>query len=121
MSAETFPTFIGLDISVVRTTIYATKVQRSGSGMERRAKFQATPLYRFRLRINSLRTTRAGNEVTALASFFERMAGQFDTFSFTDTVDGTVRTCRFESDELDLEQIVALLFSTGITFITVKT
>lgn len=120
MSAETFPTLIGVDVVVTRTTVYATKVQRSGSGMERRARLQSTPLYRFRFKINSLRTTRASNEVATLASFFERMAGQWDTFTFVDPVDGTSRTCRFEEDELDIEKIVATLFSSGVTFITVK-
>jgi hypothetical protein len=119
--AGTFPTLVGIDIAVKRTTVYATGLQTSSSGLERRARFQSTPVYRYNLRINSLNTARAGNELSTLVAFFESQAGRFDTFNFTDPVDGTVRSCRFDSDELDVTRIVSALWESGVDIISVKT
>lgn len=116
-----FPTLVGIGATITRTTVYATKVQTSSSGMERRARFQATPVYKFNFKINSLNTARAGNELNTLVAFFESNSGMFDTFTFTDPVDGSVRTCRFDTDELDVSRIVNTLWESGIDIITVKT
>jgi len=109
----TFPTLPGLDISVKRSEIYSTLVQPGATGKEQRASFQSTPRFQFDLTFNFFRQTgfsanTVSDELAALQTFFETQKGQWDTFSFTDPVDSTVRTCRFAQDQLDIERIVAL-------------
>ena len=109
----TFPTLPGLDISVKRTDVYSTMVQAGGTGKEQRASVQATPRYRFELTFNFFRQTNFSaqttfDELASLVTFFETQKGRWDAFNFTDPVDGTVRTCRFDQDELDIQRIVQL-------------
>jgi hypothetical protein len=102
-----FPTLAGVNMEVHRTPVYATKVLTSKSGKEQRAKFQATPFYRFDISISFLReTSGAGNEMQALLDFFLTVKGKWDTFTFTDPYDGTTRTCRLDQDEIDAGRIV---------------
>jgi hypothetical protein len=109
----TFPTLPGLDIAVKRTEIFSTLVQPGSTGKEQRASFQGTPRYQFELTFNFFRQTNFSaqttfDELSTLVTFFETQKGQWDTFSFTDPVDGTVRTCRFAQDQLDIQRIVNL-------------
>ena len=48
------------------------------------------------------------DELSSLQTFFETQKGMWDTFSFPDPVDSTVRTCRFAQDTMDIERIVYL-------------
>jgi len=109
----TFPTLPGLDIAVKRTEIYSTLVQAGATGKEQRSSFQSTPRYQFDLTFNFFRQTAFSaqttfDELASLVTFFETQKGQWDTFSFTDPVDSTVRTCRFAQDTLDIQRIVSL-------------
>ena len=109
----TFPTLPGLDIAVKRSEAYSTAVQVGSSGKEQRASFQATPRFSFELTFNFFRQTAFSaqttfDELANLQTFFETQKGRWDTFSFTDPVDSTVRTCRFDQDTLSIERIVAL-------------
>lgn len=109
MSNSVFPSFAGVDISVKRSEIYATKIQTSSSGKEMRASFQSTPRYRYELRLNFLRQAvynTATDEVAQLKTFFDTMLGSWDSFLFNDPVDGVQRRVRFEGDAMDLEQLV---------------
>jgi hypothetical protein len=109
MSNAVFPTFPGLDIAVKRSAVYATKIQTSSSGKELRASFQSTPRYHYELRMNFLRQAAFNtivDEVATLKAFFDMMLGAWDSFFFTDPVDGVQRRVRFEQDNMDLEQLV---------------
>lgn len=122
----TFPTFKGLDIGVKRSEMYSTSVQVGASGKEQRASFQSTPRFQFELTLNFLRqagysTNTVTDELATLQAFFESMLGQWGTFNFTDTVDGTVRLCRFAQDNMDVTRIGGKIWDGGtIKLITVK-
>ena len=107
----TFPTLPGLDIAVKRTEIFATMVQPGASGKEQRASFWSTPRFQFDLTFNFFRQANFSaqttfDELATLQTFFESMLGQFNTFNFTDPVDGSTKLCRFAQDTMDIEQIV---------------
>ncbi len=123
----TFPTLPGLDIAVKRSEAYSTAVQVGSSGKEQRASFQATPRFSFELTFNFFRQTAFSaqttfDELASLQTFFETQKGRWDTFSFTDPVDSTVRTCRFDQDTLSIERIVALAWkgAAAVRLISVK-
>jgi hypothetical protein len=123
----TFPSLPGLDIAVKRTgPIYSTGVQSGATGKEQRASWWSSPKFSYELTFNFLRQANFSaqtlfDEVLALKTFFDSMAGQFGTFNFLDPVDGVVRTCRFQQDQLDLEQIVYLVWKSGsIRLLSVK-
>ena len=122
-----FPTLPGLGINVKRTgPIYSTSIQTGATGKEQRASWWSTPKYAYELTFNFLRQANFSaqtlfDEILALKTFMDSMAGQFGTFNFTDPVDGVVRTCRFQQDQLDLEQLVNLVWKGGsVKLITVK-
>ena len=98
MSSSIFPSFAGVDVAIKRSTIYATKVQTSASGKELRATFQATPIYKWDLKMNFLRQAgynTATDEVAQLGQLFVNLKGAWDSFLFTDTVDNTVTLRNF--------------------------
>lgn len=121
-----FPVLAGLDIAVKRSEVFATLVQVSASGKELRSSFWSTPRYHYELTFNFLRQANYSpltpcDELVALRTFFEAALGQFNTFSYTDPLDGTVQTCRFEQDNLDLEQIFFLMWKgEPLKLVTVK-
>jgi len=124
--AGTFPTLKGLDIAVKRSEIYSTMVQVGSSGKEQRGSFQATPRFQFELTINFLRqtgysTNTVSDELATLQAFYEAQLGQMLTFSYTDPVDSTVRTCRFMEDVQGLTRIGGKVWDGGVVkLITVK-
>jgi hypothetical protein len=105
----TFPALPGIDQAIKRTPIYSTVVQVAPSGKEARAAFTATPRYRYELPVNFLRQvgyrTGIADELALIQTLFDNNKGRWDTFSFTDPVDGVMRTCRFDQDNLPLEKI----------------
>ena len=119
MSNLIFPTLPGLDIAVKRSEAFSTFVQVAASGKELRASYASTPVFHYELTFNFLR--QAGyspltvfDELATLTGFFETHKGMWDSFLFNgDPVDGVQRRCRFEQDNLDLEQIVAKAFNGG--------
>ena len=121
-----FPTLKGLDIAVKRTEIYSTLVQAAASGKELRASFQSTPRYQFELTFNFLRqsgysSNTPSDELATLQAFFESMLGQWGTFTYTDPVDSTVRTCRFAQDTIDFTRIGNKVWDGGVVkLISVK-
>jgi hypothetical protein len=96
-------------------------VQTSTSGRELRASWQSRPKYEFQITFEALITGKGGQaQPQALSAFYVRMRGAWDTFSFTDPLDGTVRTCRFLEDGLELERFTAYHWKTsGIKLIEV--
>jgi hypothetical protein len=117
--AGTFPAFPGLDIRVLRSAVYATGIQTSSSGVEVRASFQSTPRYRYELAINFLRNN--VGELASLYSFIDTQRGSWDTFAFTDPVDGLTRSCRFDMDEIEFERVVDAIWGVkNLKLISVK-
>ena len=93
MSSLIFPKLAGLDISVKRTPVFATKIQTSSSGKEQRASFQAFPRYRYELRMNFLRQANSYNtvsdEAATLMNFLAQHRGAWDSFLFADPYDSS--------------------------------
>jgi hypothetical protein len=114
MSNETFPTFPSRAISIKRRALFSTKVQTSTSGMELRTSWQSRPKYEFQITFEALVTGKGGlTQPQILNSFYVRMRGAYDTFKFTDPLDGTERKCRFMDDNLELERFSAYHWKTG--------
>lgn len=90
MSNAVFPSLPGIGWDVVRSPIWSTIVQGTASGMETRASFYQTPLYRYDLKYEVLRAASAYTELQQLVGFFNARQGRFDTFLFTDPADNTV-------------------------------
>lgn len=89
MGNAVYPDLPGLDIAVTKRPAFATKIQRSVSGHEARAAFQAYPLWTFTLAYNVLRAG-AERELQALAGFFLARRGAWDSFLFLDPDDSAV-------------------------------
>jgi uncharacterized protein (TIGR02217 family) len=100
--AAVFPTLPGLGWSVHKRPFFATRVQTSASGQERRAAFWTYPIYRFDLTWNVLRDDRSvrsnvaptapADELRNLCAFFLARRGSFEPFWFTDPTDYRVTT-----------------------------
>lgn len=109
MSNAFFPTLPGTKMEVKRRPRWKTTVHTSRSGREQRIGWWNTTLYEFELHIEVLRQgSPYGSNVEAatLSDFYNARQGAFDTFFFTDPLDGTTRTVRFKEDQLEFERIV---------------
>ena len=114
MSNEVFPTFPGRSITIKRKAHFSTKTQTSNSGRELRTSWQSRPKYEFQITFNVLIIGKDGKtQPQELNDFYVRMRGTWDTFKFTDPLDGQIRTCRFLDDSLDLERISAYHWKTS--------
>lgn len=89
MSSAVFPDLPGIDIKVRKTPIWSTKVQTAVSGRELRAAFYSTPIYKFGLALNVLRSG-AEAEFQSIIGFFNSRRGRFDNFLFADPEDNAV-------------------------------
>lgn len=78
---------------------FSTHVFRFLDGSEQRFPAYAAPIQRWVIRLDLLDES----ELTALQQFFVSEGGRAGTFSFTDPFSGSVVTCMFDSDELDLD------------------
>ncbi len=77
---------------------FSTTVVRFLDGSEQRFPWYAAALKRWVIRLELLDES----ELTALQAFFVSEGGRAGTFSFTDPFSGSMVTCMFDSDELDL-------------------
>lgn len=92
MSSLVFPTLIGRRPNISRTAVYATGVQEAVSGVEYRANWRSRPRTRWGLEYEVLRSDLTNAEWQKLVGFFERHAGAYDSFLFTDPEDSTLTT-----------------------------
>jgi len=121
MSNSVFPTFVGLKMGVVRTPVYATKIQTASSGKESRASFQSTPRYEYSIQLEFLRTAVNGNEVTTLLAFIDAHKGSFEDFLFPDPYLGSNVRVRFTDDKTVFTQFASGYWSvSNINLISVK-
>jgi len=81
MSNAVYPDLPGVKPEQPRIPVFATKIQRSVSGAEARAAFQAYPLRRFALSYEFLRHG-AENELRILEGFFLARRGAWDSFLY---------------------------------------
>lgn len=105
-----FPTTLpGIELKWTRKPVFSTKIQKSSSGRELRTSWYASPIYEFTCSVEFLRqgaiSSGTFNEAGTLYSFFETQRGAWDSFQLTDPFDGTTRTCRFQEDSLELQQM----------------
>jgi len=114
MSSEHFPSFSGRSITIKRKAKFATKTQTSNSGRELRTSWQSRPKYEYQITFDVLITGLDGKtQPQTLNSFYIRMRGSWDTFYFTDPLDGQIRTCRFLEDGLEIERMSLYHWKTG--------
>lgn len=114
MSNEVFPlTLKGLDIKIVRTPVYKTRVQEAVSGKELRASWWSTPRYKYTLTFNFLRQGLNSDEADTLRGFFARHLGSWDSFLLNDPYDDVQRRVRFDGDELEMSRLLADTISLG--------
>lgn len=93
MPLQPFPTLPGLGWSVIKTpSLAGTKIQRSVSGREWRAGWQALPIYDWTLKYDFLRQNPALNfqELDTLRGFFMQQQGAATPFLYTDPTDNAV-------------------------------
>lgn len=96
MSNYVFPSALpGVAISFTRSAETDVKIQRAVSGKEYRSTWQASPLYRYTLNFEFVRSAAAYAELQSLASFWARHFGQLDSFLFTDPEDNAVTAMGF--------------------------
>lgn len=87
MSSGLFlPSLLGLGWNVIKTPIWATKVQTSVNGKELRAAFWSRPRWKFTLTYDMLRAD-VNADLQKLMGFFNQMKGSFDDFYFADPTD----------------------------------
>jgi hypothetical protein len=117
MSDQVFPSFLkGFDIKVRRAPVFSTEIQAAESGKEQAATFWSTPIYEYEVTFNFLRQLGFSqftlqDEARVLIGFFEAHRGRFDSFWFDDPYDGIRRRVRFDSDRLDTERFLYLVWS----------
>lgn len=90
MGNAIFPTLPGLAWSVTKTPTWKTTIQRSVSGKETRASYQARPIWSFTLSYEVLRGYSGLTEYQQLVAFFNQRMGAFDSFLFQDGSDSSV-------------------------------
>lgn len=126
MSAYTFPALPGVSVDVQRTPFYRTTTLETWSGKEVRLARQSSARVRIRLQVNFLRDTVAApspwaaySELGIVKYFHTIHKGSWDSFSIADPDGGATLTVRFESDELNLAQVVPNVWSGEIILVTV--
>jgi hypothetical protein len=114
MSSTAFPSLAGLKPRITRSAIYNTLVQTVQAGTELRLRRWGGTKYRYTLSFEFLRQAGVTDEVDALVAHIEQHKGKFDSFPFTDPLDGVVRRVRYESDEIEFERVIPGSPTTGI-------
>jgi hypothetical protein len=127
MSALVWPDLPGLDIAVERETEEPdVTVRRTVNRKEYRTLWPAPPVYHYKLKFNYLDQNTAApapfgtyNQVSVLSSFIDTVYGTWDTFSYTDPIDGTSRTVRFEQGTLKLKKLAEGMFEAQVQLVSV--
>jgi uncharacterized protein (TIGR02217 family) len=114
-----FPSSLkGLDIEVERKTLWSTLIQTAASGKELRGSFWTTPRFLFTVTVNFVRQSGFSiktltDELQQLASFFNALRGQWDSFLFVDPVNGNPSGVSFGTGN-GLATIFQLLDNEGL-------
>jgi hypothetical protein len=96
MSNYVFPSSLpGVNISMTRSAETDVKIQRAVSGKEYRSTWWASPLPRYTLNFEFVRSAAAYAELQSLASFWARHFGALDSFLITDPEDNAVTSMGF--------------------------
>ncbi len=90
MSNNFFPALPGLSWDNVRTPVWQTRRQQSVSGRVTTAADWSSPLYKWQLSYDFLRSNPTYGELQTLIGFFNGLSGSFDTFLYVDPTDNTV-------------------------------
>ena len=97
MSNSVFPTLPGIGWSVMKTPMWSTALQAATSGREVRVGLRSSPLYKFAMTFNFLRSDASWAELQALMAFYNARNGMYDSFLFTDATDSAVTAQVFGS------------------------
>lgn len=87
MSNLVFPTLPGLAWGLTKTPTWSTRLQTAASGREDAQDLFSSPMYRFELPFNFLRSHARYGEFQALYGLFQKLRGRFDTFLYEDPDD----------------------------------
>jgi uncharacterized protein (TIGR02217 family) len=90
MSNSVYPVLPGIAFGTVRSPTWSTKIQTAVSGKELRAAFWSTPIWKYTLVYEFLRTASAFQELQTLFGFYNQRQGQFDSFLFSAPDDNSV-------------------------------
>lgn len=90
MSQLIYPALPGLQWPIRKAPAWETKAKRTPSGREFRTSSMTYPRYRYTLQYEFLRDAAAYNEFQQLFGLFDKVAGAFDTFLFSDPNDNAV-------------------------------
>ena len=90
MSDLIFPTLPGISWNIVRTPLWATRVQTSISGRQSRQADWTYPRYSWELDYDFLRSGPGYSELQTLVGFVNQMQGGFATFLYRDDDDNAV-------------------------------
>ena len=122
----TWPTIPGMTMEIIRTVEWSTTIKRSASGRETRIQWWPAPLYNYQITIEFLRQGTvnphhaAYSEAQTLVGFFNTNMGAWDTFTFTDPLDGIQRTVRFSEDTLAITRRFSNIWDIVDTPITLQ-
>ena len=95
MSNAVYPVLPGLTYGVVKSPTWSTRVQTAVSGKELRAAFWSTPIWRYTLVYEFLRSASTFAELQNLVGFFNQRQGKFDSFLLDDPDDDSVTAQQF--------------------------
>jgi uncharacterized protein (TIGR02217 family) len=95
---------------------YKTVVTPFESGKEQRRKKWTAGKRRFTLRFNAL----SAADVNAILTFFIARCGSYESFTFTNPVDSSSYTVRFESDTIAQQFVTSAAGGLETTLVEVK-
>lgn len=102
-----FPSFVAKKRNCRRAgPFYDEIIATSKTGKETRACYQLTGRYRWTIGLTRLSQDLNGDEVSTLCTFIAARRGRYDPFTFTCPLDGTTRSVRFDTPQIELERIV---------------
>lgn len=90
MSNAVFPLLPGLKLEHSKTPQWATKARSAMNGREVRQSFYSSPIWKFDISYEVLRTYTLVSELAQIVGFFNNRRGSFDSFLFNDRDKNTV-------------------------------
>jgi uncharacterized protein (TIGR02217 family) len=90
MSNNFFPALPGIAWDNVRTPVWQTRRQQSVSGKVTTMADWASPLYKWQLTFDFLRSNPTYGEMQTLMAFYNQLQGGYDTFLYIDPDDNAV-------------------------------
>jgi len=107
---------IAPDFTVEEEIAYNTLTTQFENGVEQRRAKWSTPMRKWRLEFRYKTAT----EKDSLVSYFTGKLGSLTSFTWTNPIDSTEYTVRFQEDSLSVKMVAYNVFNVSASFITVK-